>query len=151
MDRQRHPRRPLAAAVLVPLLAACADVRAGPAGSDTVGPEPQLAGTDWRITRLSTPDRTERPGSTTHLRIDREAGTVAGRLGCNRFAAATVSDGHITLGSPTTTRMMCDASLMRTERMLLDVFESAPKYRIRPGTLTLTCANGTIIEAVPWQ
>ncbi|MFF9626710.1 META domain-containing protein [Streptomyces griseosporeus] len=151
MDRHQQRKALVAAAVLVPLVAACGSEHAGQRpGSGTVSPEPQVTGTDWRIDSITTPAGTEHPGSTAHLRLDAGTGKAGGRLGCNHFSAtATVRDGHITLGSPTTTRMMCDASLMRTERTLLGVFNSALKYRIQHGTLTLTCANGTIIQAVP--
>ncbi|WP_258054918.1 META domain-containing protein [Streptomyces sp. Ru71] len=140
----------VAAAVLVPLVAACGSEHAGAgSGSGSVSPEPPVTGTHWRIESISSHGSTEHPGSTAHLRFDPKTGKAGGRLGCNHFsAAATVRDGNITLGSPTTTRMMCDASLMRTERTLLGVFNSTLKYRLEHGTLTLTCTNGTIIQAV---
>ncbi|MFE7979260.1 META domain-containing protein [Streptomyces shenzhenensis] len=34
----------------------------------------------------------------------------------------TVRDAHITLGTPVTTRMMCDASLIPAEKSLLRLF-----------------------------
>lgn len=141
----------VAAAVLVPLVAACGSEHAGAgSGSASVSPEPPVTGTDWRIERITGHGGTDHPNSTAHLRFDAGTDKAGGRLGCNHFsAAATVRDGNITLGSPVTTRMMCDASLMRTERTLLGVFNSTLKYRIEHGTLTLTCANGTIIQAVP--
>jgi heat shock protein HslJ len=151
MDRHTQSTTLLAAAVLVPLAAACGSEQAGQdPGSGSVRPEPSVTGTDWHIASISDNGRTEHPGSTAHLSFDAARGKAGGRLGCNHFSAtATVRDGRITLGSPTTTRMMCDASLMRTERTLLGVFNSTLKYRIEHGTLTLTCANGTIIRAVP--
>ncbi|MEU3843953.1 META domain-containing protein [Streptomyces sp. NPDC028635] len=139
----------LAAAALVALTAACGGEHAARTGSGTAGPEPPVTGTDWRIVRIATHTGTDHPDGTAHLGIDATTGKAGGRLGCNHFSAtATVRDGRITLGSPTTTRMMCDASLMRTERTLLDVFNSALTYRVEHHTLTLTCANGTIIQAV---
>ena len=74
---------------------------------------------------------------------------VGGRLGGNAVAStATVSTGHITLGRPSTTRMMCDASLMGTERALLGLFDSQVGYRVDHDTITLTSGNGTIVRAV---
>ncbi|MFF9814699.1 META domain-containing protein [Streptomyces sp. NPDC014006] len=150
MDRHTQRMTLMAAALLVPLAtAACGSEHAGQAGSGTVGPEPSVTGTDWRIQSITTHEGTDHPKSTAHLSLDAKTGKAGGRLGCNHFSAtATVRDGHITLGSPTTTRMMCDASLMHTERTLLGVFNSTLRYRIEHRTLTLTCANGTIIQAV---
>ena len=75
-------------------------------------------------------------------------GKVGGRLGGTAVdATATVSTGHITLGRPSTTRMMCDASLMGTERTLLGLFNGSVGHRVDHDTLTLTSENGTIIHA----
>ncbi|MFH9808912.1 META domain-containing protein [Streptomyces olivaceus] len=84
-----------------------------------------------------------------HLTFDRDAKTVSGRLPCNRVnASATVSDGSITLGAPSTTRMMCEGSLMDAEKRLLGLFDGKVDYRIDQGTLTLTSEDGTTVRAV---
>jgi heat shock protein HslJ len=44
--------------------------------------------------------------------------------------------------------MMCDASLMGTERALLGLFGGQVSYRVDHGTITLTSGNGTIVRAV---
>ncbi|MGW0812733.1 META domain-containing protein [Streptomyces viridiviolaceus] len=101
-----------------------------------------LYGTKWTVTAPDTAGRA-------HLTFDRDKGTVSGRLGCNHVTAeATVRDGHITLGAPATTRMMCEDSLMDTEKRLLRLFEGRTDYRIDQRTLTLTSANGTVVRAV---
>lgn len=101
-----------------------------------------LAGTRWTVT---SPDLQGRA----HLTFDEDKGTVSGSLGCNRVdAKATVSDGHITLGRPATTRMMCEDSLMTGEKTLLRLFEARPKYAVDHQTLTLTSENGTEVRAV---
>ncbi|MFH8464908.1 META domain-containing protein [Streptomyces sp. NPDC017991] len=83
-----------------------------------------------------------------HLTFD-EKGTVAGQLGCNKVTAkATVGDGTITLGAPGTTRKMCSASLMDTERSLLKLFGGTVKYQLKGSKLTLTSENGAGLEAV---
>ncbi len=88
-------------------------------------------------------------GEAPHLTFDEKKGTVSGSLGCNRVNAdATVRDGHITLGPAATTRMVCEGSLMDTEKRLLKLFDSKVEYRIDQQTLTLTSANGTSVRAV---
>ncbi|MGP4048723.1 META domain-containing protein [Streptomyces sp. 2A115] len=116
----------------------------------------ELYGTKWNVTSLmkgevkgesAVPLSSEADGKV-HLTFD-EKGTVRGQLGCNKVTAkATVSDGNITLGSPGTTRMMCSASLMDTERALLKLFNGTVKYQLKDRTLTLTSENGTGVEAV---
>ncbi|MEV7796098.1 META domain-containing protein [Streptomyces sp. NPDC087512] len=100
-----------------------------------------LYGTDWTVTV---------PGGQggARLTFDRDAGTVSGRLPCNRVTAgATVRDGRITLGVPATTRMMCEGSLMDAEKRLLRIFDGRADYRIDHGTLTLTSEDGETVRA----
>ncbi|GGX15448.1 lipoprotein [Streptomyces lomondensis] len=101
-----------------------------------------LSGTKWTVTTPRADDRA-------HLTFDEKKGTVAGSLGCNKVnAKATVRDGHITLGPPATTRMMCEDSLMADEKKLLRLFDGTAKYRVDHQTLTLTSENGTSVRAV---
>ncbi|MFJ4816605.1 META domain-containing protein [Streptomyces sp. NPDC088801] len=101
-----------------------------------------LAGTKWTVTAPKADGRA-------HLTFDEKKGTVSGSLGCNKVnAKATVSDGHITLGPPATTRMMCEDSLMAGEKTLLRLFDGKLKYGIDHQTLTLTSENGTSARAV---
>jgi heat shock protein HslJ len=100
-----------------------------------------LQGTKWNIT---SPDADGKA----HLTFDRKTGQVSGSLGCNKVKAeATVSDGRITLGTASTTRMMCDASLMKSEKTLLALFDGTVEYRIDHRNLTLTSENGERINA----
>ncbi|WP_437007872.1 META domain-containing protein [Streptomyces sp. enrichment culture] len=86
------------------------------------------------------------------LTFDQDAKTVAGRLPCNRVnAGATVSDGSITLGAPSTTRMVCEGSLMDAEKRLLTLFGGRVDYRIDQETLTLTSEDGATVRAVAEQ
>ncbi|MGV9593515.1 META domain-containing protein [Streptomyces tendae] len=107
-----------------------------------------LYGTEWVV---------DAPGqkgdkARAHLTFDREAKTVSGRLPCNRVnAGATVSDGRITLGAPSTTRMMCEGSLMDAEKRLLGLFDGKVQYRIDHETLTLTSEDGATVRAVAEQ
>jgi heat shock protein HslJ len=101
-----------------------------------------LYGTEWTLTEPG-------PAGRAHLTFDRDAKTVTGRLPCNRVTApATVSDGRITLGAPTTTRMMCEDSLMDAEKRILRLFEGRADYRIVQDTLTLTSEDGDTVRAV---
>ncbi|MFE7909540.1 META domain-containing protein [Streptomyces albogriseolus] len=100
-----------------------------------------LHGTRWNVT---TPDGAGRA----HLTFD-EGGTVSGNLGCNQVnAEATVRDGHITLGLPSLTRMMCEDSLMVAEKALTKLFNGTARYAVDGDTLTLTSQNGTEVRAV---
>ncbi|MFC7906539.1 META domain-containing protein [Streptomyces nigra] len=100
-----------------------------------------LKGTKWTVT---SPDADGKA----HLTFDEKAGEVSGSLGCNRVkATATIRDGSITLGSASTTRMMCDTSLMTAEKKLLGLFDSTVKYRVDHRTLTLTSENGESVTA----
>jgi heat shock protein HslJ len=114
----------------------------------------KLQGTKWNVTGTMKDDQmtslaSEADGKV-HLTFDGNGkGTVQGQLGCNKVSAkATVSDGRITLGSPSTTRMMCSASLMDTEKALLKLFDGTATYELKHRSLTLTSENGTGVEAV---
>ncbi|MEV0224603.1 META domain-containing protein [Streptomyces sp. NPDC050704] len=116
----------------------------------------ELHGTKWNVTSLvkgdvkgesAVPLASEAEGKV-HLTFDEKAGTVSGQLGCNRVTAkATVSDGGITLGRAGTTRKMCSASLMDTEKALLKLFDGTVKYQLKHRTLTLTSENGAGLQA----
>ncbi|OWA14232.1 META domain-containing protein [Streptomyces sp. CS159] len=107
-----------------------------------------LHGTRWAV---DAPGQKGEKGRAV-LTFDRDAETVSGRLPCNRVnAAATVSDGRITLGAPSTTRMMCEGSLMDAEKRLLALFDSKVTYRIDQQTLTLTSEDGVTVRAVAEQ
>lgn len=98
-------------------------------------------GTQWTITSPDTDGKA-------HLTFDEKAGQVSGSLGCNKVKAeATVRDGRITLGTASTTRMMCDASLMETEKTLLGLFDGTVKYELDHRNLVLTSENGEHVNA----
>ncbi|MFJ7767577.1 META domain-containing protein [Streptomyces sp. NPDC097107] len=120
-------------------------------------PDAPLHGTRWTVTTPVQKDAdqeetgqkdADRKGSA-RLTFDRDAKTVSGRLPCNRVnAEATVSDGRITLGAPSTTRMVCEGSLMDAEKRILSLFDGRVDYRIDQETLTLTSEDGATVRAV---
>ncbi|MEW2470612.1 META domain-containing protein [Streptomyces sp. NPDC046994] len=105
-----------------------------------------LYGTTWQVTSMVNGDTAsslpEAATGKAWFTLDRTAGTVSGSLGCNRFTAeATVRDGRLTLSIPRATRMMCDGSLMTTERTLSALFDGTLGYRIDHRNITLTSEN----------
>lgn len=112
-----------------------------------------LYGTTWTVTALGNADGTSeslpyKAESEAYLTFDKKTGKVSGSLSCNTVnATATVSDGHITLGTPSTTKMMCDGSLIDVEMRLLRLFDSTVAYEVNDRTLTLTSENGETVTA----
>ena len=145
MDKQRFT---LAVLAVLPLVVACGNEKAT-GGSGSVDAERPVTGVDWRVQDITADGATKKVQGKPYLAFDARSGKVGGRLGCNAVnATATVRAGHITLGRPSTTRMMCDASLMGTERSLLGLFDGRVGYRVDHDTLTLTSENGTSVRAV---
>ncbi|MEU5340350.1 META domain-containing protein [Streptomyces sp. NPDC020766] len=116
----------------------------------------ELLGTKWDVTAMtkgavkggSAVALASEAEGKVHLTFDKD-GTVRGQLGCNKVTAkATVGDGTITLGAAGTTRKMCSASLMDTEKTLLKLFGTTVKYQLKGSSLTLTSENGPGVEAV---
>ena len=145
MDKQRFT---LAVLTVFPLVVACGSEKAT-GGSDSVDVPRPVTGVDWRVQGITADGATKKVQGKPYLVFDAGSGKVGGRLGCNAVnATATVGAAQITLGRPSTTRMMCDASLMGTERSLLSLFGGRVGYRVDHDTLTLTSGNGTIVHAV---
>ncbi|MFE5025322.1 META domain-containing protein [Streptomyces sp. NPDC056656] len=109
-----------------------------------------LTGTEWTVTSLlsddvatSLPEEVAGRAKMTFEK-DGQDDTATGNLGCNRFRAkAEFRDGHLTLGSPVTTRMLCQGPRMDTERALLKLFAQKLSYEVQGRTLTLTAPDGT--------
>ncbi|MFJ2609839.1 MULTISPECIES: META domain-containing protein [unclassified Streptomyces] len=117
----------------------------------TEEPDAPFYGTEWTFTALRhegvTTDLSKKTAA--HLTFDKKSGNVTGSLGCNHLRAkATVRDGHITLGSPLVTKMMCDTSLMNTEKALLSLFDGPVGYKLDHRNLALTSKNGESADAV---
>ena len=106
-----------------------------------------LAGTDWRVTTLSTgsaassvPTGTEGRARITFGRDD----TVHGSLGCNTFrGTAKVSGSTIVFGTLAVTRTMCPGPETRLERAVRAVLDgTTTTFGIDQRTLTLTTKDG---------
>jgi len=118
-----------------------------------------LYGTKWTITTLGATSDSDGNGDSqavsplpsgadAYLVLDQKKGTVSGNAGCNNVSAdATVSDGTITFGSPSTTRRMCDGSLMEAEKTLLGLFGGKATYKIDHRSMTLTSEDGATVSA----
>lgn len=113
-----------------------------------------LTGTEWTVTSLisdgvvtSLPPEVAGRARMTFEKAGKD-GAATGTLGCNRFRAkAEFRDGHLTLGRPITTRVLCQGPRMDTERALLKLFTQKLSYEVRSRTLTLTAPDGTGAEA----
>ncbi|WP_328318349.1 META domain-containing protein [Streptomyces sp. NBC_00388] len=110
-----------------------------------------LTGTAWKVDALvdgaSISTLPRGTAGTAHLTFGKD-GSVRGNLGCNRVSGmAKVTDGTVTFGRLTTTRMMCKAPAMTLERKLLTVLHGPVRYGIEHRVLTLTAADGTGIRA----
>ncbi|MFD9463629.1 META domain-containing protein [Streptomyces sp. NPDC060027] len=116
----------------------------------TKEPDAPLRGTKWTVTALGDKNVAQSlPKGAEAYFVLGENGTFDGRLGCNHASAqATVRDGHITLGPVRTTRMMCQGSLMRTEKSLLKLFDGKVSYDLDHRGITLTSENGAVVSAV---
>ncbi|MGW8682477.1 META domain-containing protein [Streptomyces sp. NPDC055817] len=112
-----------------------------------------LTGTEWTVTSLlsdhvatSLPKEVAGRARMTFEKAGEAGkdGAATGSLGCNRFRAkAEFRDGHLTLGRPVTTRVLCQGPRMATERALLKLFGQKLSYEIQGRTLTLTAPDGT--------
>ncbi|MGW6272338.1 META domain-containing protein [Streptomyces sp. NPDC055060] len=117
----------------------------------TSEPDVPLTGTKWEVNAVGDGETTASLPKDVlgkaHLTFG-EDGTVRGKLGCNTVTAkAEVTDGHITLGAPRTTRMMCQGAEGETEKKLLKLFDGKVSYRLSHDGLSLTAADGTVVSA----
>ncbi|MFK4105054.1 META domain-containing protein [Streptomyces sp. NPDC019531] len=96
---------------------------------------PALKGTRWAI------------GPKAHLTLGKDD-TVTGSLGCNTFRGeAVVKDGTIEFGHLATTRMICGAAVMKTERELAGILSGKVSYQQERDSLTLTATSGDSVTA----
>ncbi|MEV8565580.1 META domain-containing protein [Streptomyces sp. NPDC051322] len=125
------------------------------AGGDSVVLRSQraapLTGTDWKVTSLvedgTASSLPTGPAGKARMTFGKD-GSVHGNLGCNRFSGmAKVTDGTLTFGRLTTTRMACPGPAMTVERHLLKLLHGPVRYEIQQHTLKLRAADGRGIDA----
>lgn len=114
----------------------------------TAEPDAPLVGTAWTVTALNDRQTTtslpkEAVGKA-RLTFTKD-GHLRGSLGCNNVTAtAKAADGKITFGTPTTTRKMCPAPVMKTEKALLAVLDGGTAtYEVDHRALTVTGKDGS--------
>jgi heat shock protein HslJ/serine/threonine protein kinase len=72
-------------------------------------------------------------------------GTLSGSAGCNRYNAPYTMDGNkITIGAPTTTRMMCPQPIMEQEAQYLAAIQLAATYNVQGSRLDLRSAEDAL-------
>lgn len=95
-----------------------------------------LAGTHWM--------RIDRSEDAPHFpTLDMEQTRASGHAGCNRWNAAVTGHGdELGFQAVATTRIMCAAPAMATERALLEALRSTRRARVEGGQLVLLAASG---------
>ncbi|MEV8020433.1 META domain-containing protein [Streptomyces sp. NPDC086554] len=117
----------------------------------TSEPDAPLTGTKWTVNAVGdgkvTTSLPKEVDGKAHLTFGKD-GTVRGNLACNNVSAkADVRGDEITLGTPRSTRMMCEGPARETEQKLLKLFDGKVSYKLTHRGLTLTAADGTVISA----
>jgi heat shock protein HslJ len=103
------------------------------AAGATAAVSPALAGT-WQLTKLRGAEPSV-PGITASFTA---AGKLSGFSGCNRYSGRyTTSASKITISDLAMPLMACPEPAMRTESAYVDALESAKRYSVESGTLTL--------------
>ena len=81
--------------------------------------------------------------------FDSAEGKVTGATGCNRFLASySLKDDTLAISTVAATEMFCadPEGVMQQERLYLELLASAETYEIQDDRLTITCADGQVIN-----
>ncbi len=129
-------------AAVVLLAAAVAAGQSGPPTGGTV-PLQSLAGSDWvlRYWAVDVPAPT-RPEVTLALK----GGRFVGRSGCNSYFAPVtsgISAGEVNIGPAGSTQMACPEAETAVEARFLTQLQSAKRFGVFKGQLTLFYRKGT--------
>ncbi|MFJ4538289.1 META domain-containing protein [Streptomyces tibetensis] len=145
MDRQKQRMTLTAAAMLVPLLAACGGEKAG-SGSGSVGADKPITGVRWNVDSVSADGRTQKAPAGAHVTIDK--GRAEGSLGCNNFSAEASVDGdRVRLGKTRATEMACEGTPVAFETTLAQAFSDQElKATTDDDHLTLTTGEGDTVR-----
>ncbi|MFE1454472.1 META domain-containing protein [Streptomyces sp. NPDC058735] len=145
MDRQKQRMTLTAAALLVPLIAACGSEKTD-SGSGSVGAGESVTGVRWRVDSVTADGRTHRAPAGAHVAI--EDGRAEGSLGCNSFSAeAEVEGDRIRLGRAMATEMACANQPTAFEETLARALSGQDlKARAHSDRLTLTTGRGDTVR-----
>ncbi|MEU0249469.1 META domain-containing protein [Streptomyces sp. NPDC006235] len=147
MDRQKQRMTLTAAAMLVPLMAACGNEKAdGGSGSVGAGKPVTVTGVRWNVDSVTTDGKTQKAPTGAHVTIDK--GRAEGSLGCNNFRAdATVEGDRIRLGRTMSTQMACENKPMDFEQTLVGMLSGREfQTRVDGDRLTLTTGQGETVR-----
>ncbi|WP_030251626.1 META domain-containing protein [Streptomyces sp. NRRL S-455] len=150
MDRQKQRITLTAAAMLVPLMAACGSENAD-GGSATVGAGKPVTGVRWNVDSVTADGRTQKAPTGAHMTIDK--GRAEGSFGCNNFGAeATVDGDRVRLSKTMATEMACENKPMAFEETLArTLFDQEFEARVDGDRLTLTTEQGDTVRLTKAQ
>ncbi len=103
-----------------------------------------LEGTTWRLSGIASAGSVQSTVAGSEVTMTISGPTLRGKA-CNTFRGpVTAADGSFAAGPLTSTRMACpSAGLGAQENAVLTTLESATRYAIDGGTLTLSAADGS--------
>jgi heat shock protein HslJ len=107
-----------------------------------------IAGPEWRVSMIG--DAVVAPEGSVTLAVDGAAGRVSGTSGCNQyFGAMTLTGEGLILGPEFgASMMMCDDTIMTTERDFLGAIATVTRFDIaEDGALLLIAGDETVIRA----
>ncbi|MGA5894430.1 META domain-containing protein [Streptomyces venetus] len=145
MDRQKQRITLTAAAMLVPIVAACGSEKAD-GGSTSVGAGKPVTGVRWNVDSVTADGRTQKAPTGAHVTIDK--GRAEGSFGCNTFGAeATVDGDRVRLSKTRATEMACENKPMEFEQTLARTLSDQEfKARVSGDRLTLTTERGDTVR-----
>ncbi|MBR8642462.1 META domain-containing protein [Streptomyces tuirus] len=145
MDRQKQRITLTAAAMLVPLMAACGSEKAD-SGSGSVGAGQPVTGVRWNVDSVTAAGKTQKAPTGAHVTIDK--GRAEGSFGCNNFGArATVDGDRIRLSQTMATEMACaDKPMAFEETLARTLSDQEFKARTDGDRLTLTTEQGDTVR-----
>ncbi|MEU5242716.1 META domain-containing protein [Streptomyces asoensis] len=157
MYRHRHsPTHPYrrrtaltAAALLVPLAAACGTERADgeQPGSGAVSAEQPVTGVRWSVDSVTVDGTTRRAPAGAHVEI--EDGKAAGSYGCNHFTAKAVVEGSaVRFSDARATRMACGDHMDFERALAATLADGVLASQVEGRTLTLATADGDRVRLV---
>ncbi|MEU1849146.1 META domain-containing protein [Streptomyces sp. NPDC019990] len=145
MDRQKQRITLTAAAMLVPLMAACGSEKADGAGA-SAGADRPVTGVRWNVDSVTADDRTQKAPTGAHMTIDK--GRAEGSFGCNHFGAeATVDGDRVRLSKTMSTEMACENKPMAFEEVLARTLSDQElKSEVDGDRLVLTTDRGDTVR-----